>query len=787
MSRQNGKKRGKGALLLLVLIVVAVIAIFWWAGSDEEDEQEAYTSQATEAEGRRTESESVQVVGLGDSAPEETGQTGAQSGSTQGGTQSGASQGSAQSGSTQGSAPGSGTQEAPPVETVSIEVEEGTGKMTVERPEREERIPMGPKGSWTIFIYLCGSDLESEEGMATADLKEMKAASSKAGFRFVVETGGAWEWQSGISARKNERYLIENGAMTKVAEKARSGMGQTATLADFLQWGVGTYPAEKMGLILWDHGGGSIQGVCFDEREDYDALTLRELDAALMSVRPQMTDNFSFIGFDACLMSTLETANILASYADYMIASEELEPGSGWDYESIGRAIKADPSADGAAFGRAVCDAYLEACSREGEEEIATLAVVDLRKIDPVLVAFNTFSESMYAVGDDEEKLGEMVRGIKSAENFGGNNRVEGYTNMVDLGGLVRACEGYAEGTSAVLSAIDQAVVYQVRGSGHANACGLSLYYPLSVQGSEELSVFSTVCVSPFYLSFVDRQSQSLVSGSYETEYDDEEWFDEGFWQFVSGLLFDDDTGFFEYEEEEDDYWDYAEGYEQTGESPFITFEEEPQLDDTGHYWFVLDDDGWTYASAVYGYVFELSEDGEDVIEIGETVDVVGDWETGYFEDDFDGWWLSLPDGQNLATYIVEYGDDYVLYTSPVLLNDELMYLRLRQYDDYSVVVEGAWYGISDSGAAGREIYRIEAGDVIVPVYQSFGLEDEEEDYYTGVEYHVRGELNVEYEQMEPGSYLYCFCIDDIYGDYFMTDFVQFDVEEDGSVSFYED
>ena len=40
---------------------------------------------------------------------------------------------------------------------------------------------------------------------------------------------------------------------------------------------------------------------------------------------------------------------------------------------------------------------------------------------------------------------------------------------------------------------------------------------------------------------------------------------------------------------------------------------------------------------------------------------------------------------------------------------------------------------------------------------------------------------------MESGDYLYCFRIDDIYGDYYLTDFVTFCVEEDGSVSFYPD
>ncbi|MBQ1490817.1 MAG: hypothetical protein IIZ39_02555, partial [Blautia sp.] len=41
---------------------------------------------------------------------------------------------------------------------------------------------------------------------------------------------------------------------------------------------------------------------------------------------------YDFIGFDTCLMATVENARMLADYADYMIASEETEPGIGWYY-----------------------------------------------------------------------------------------------------------------------------------------------------------------------------------------------------------------------------------------------------------------------------------------------------------------------------------------------------------------------------------------------------------------------------------------------------------------------
>ena len=93
---------------------------------------------------------------------------------------------------------------------------------------------------------------------------------------------------------------------------------------------------------------------------------------------------------------------------------------------------------------------------------------------------------------------------------------------------------------SEALSALEAAVSYKISGSTHRSAYGLSIYYPLCVQGSEELSIWSGICVSPYYFSFVDRQNQCCASGSsscYDT-YDCNQWFDEyGEWSY--GWLFE--------------------------------------------------------------------------------------------------------------------------------------------------------------------------------------------------------------------------------------------------------
>ncbi len=656
---------------------------------------------------------------------------------------------------------------------VNLSVDSETGMLHVDRLTFTDQIGDIGDDTWTIFVYLCGTDLESDLGAGTSDLAEMLDTRGD-NIRFVVETGGTKTWQNeAIDPQTNQRYLIQNGEMYLMDEVPMASMAEPETLADFLNWGVSNYASDHMGLILWDHGGGSISGVCFDEIEYGDSLELQDLDSALLSYASTFGRKFDFIGFDACLMATVETANVMATYADYMVASEEIMPGSGYDYTSIGNYIAENPGADGADVGKVICDSFLASCVESGDSDCAMQSVTDLSKMDGLLESFNTYAKEMYEAGKNQGDLAWIVRAIRDAENYGGNNPSEGYTNMVDLGGIIDAAEKYSGDAIPAKDALHQAVIYAVDGSEQGGSSGLSMYYPLSIQGSMELKTFNRICISPYYLSFVDRQNQSGVEGETVADYDDGQWFDEdGQWNSAD-------------QEQHDAHWDYLDEYEPSGESPYITFAEEPQLDEQGTFWFQLDESGNENASDVSAMVYEISGDGEDLIVLGETRDVVGDWDTGIFHDDFDGYWLSLPDGQNLSIYLIDVTDDYNLYTATILLNGEETNLRMKQlFEDGSVVIEGTWDGIDDNGSADRNIIPLEEGDVIVPTYTAYSMEGEEEFTYTGSEYTVDSETAVYYDLMEPADYRYLFSISDIYGDYYLTGAVQFSVNEDGSINF---
>ena len=179
--------------------------------------------------------------------------------------------------------------------------------------------------------------MESRSGKASANIAEMQEAEIDKNINVVIQTGGSTSWKDiEVSAQSTDRFLIKPGGKQMIDRiTVKRNFGDSKTLSEFIKFGVERYPADKYGLILWNHGAGSVKGVCFDANFGYDGLTLSEIKEALESTKEIIGKKFEFIGLDACLMATYDMACIIEPYADYMIASQEIEPSSGWDYKTV--------------------------------------------------------------------------------------------------------------------------------------------------------------------------------------------------------------------------------------------------------------------------------------------------------------------------------------------------------------------------------------------------------------------------------------------------------------------
>lgn len=322
------------------------------------------------------------------------------------------------------------------------------------------------KAEATLLVYICGSDLETRYGAATKNIGELLGADIPENVNVVLQTGGAAKWRDyDISPTSLQRFTVENGTLKLAVSLPQASMGAQKTLEDFLLWGMESYPAKKYGVILWDHGNGNTPGVCYDQNYSMDCLSLAELDGAFSAAVKAVQQNFSFIGFDACLMANYETMLMVSQYADNMVASEEIEPSGGWDYAAVVPAFVEDD------YGL-LLRSYADKCERSGKYAY-TLSHIDFARFSALQKAFEDFARRL-STDVSQNGLKYVSDSAGKSMGFGSNAEKEGYSDLIDLAEFTDHA-GFAELRTEI-----EACATVVNGENRKNACGISLYYPLN-------------------------------------------------------------------------------------------------------------------------------------------------------------------------------------------------------------------------------------------------------------------------------------------------------------------
>ena len=353
--------------------------------------------------------------------------------------------------------------------------EANTGKLdqTVVKGARARytQIQGNGKDQFTIMVYMCGTDLESKNRMGTNDLVEMANAQLSDNVHVIVYTGGCKQWRTnGISNSVNQIYKVENGSITRLVEDdGKDSLVKPATLTRFIQYCTKNYPANRQALIFWDHGGGSISGYGYDEKNaSLGSMGLSGINAALKNAGTK----FDFIGFDACLMATLETGLMLNDYADYMIASEETEPGIGWYYTNWLSKLSADSSMPTIEIGKNIVDDFVSECNRRCAGQKTTLSVVDLAELSQTVPA----SLKSFAAGTSKLLSGSDYKAVSDARS---STREFASSSKIDQVDLVHLCYNLGTGESEALAkTLLGAVKYNKTSSSISNAYGLSIFFP---------------------------------------------------------------------------------------------------------------------------------------------------------------------------------------------------------------------------------------------------------------------------------------------------------------------
>jgi hypothetical protein len=190
-----------------------------------------------------------------------------------------------------------------------------------------------------------------------------------------------------------------------VAEAPEQNLDDPDVLATVVRDVFTAFPAQRRGIVLWDHGGSWSGGFGSDTQngtvtvpspmpaEEIPAAVRAGLEAAgVDAARP-----LDFIAFDTCLMAGAEVAYPFRDLASLYIANAEIDYGAGWDYTATFSYIAQNPEVSPAELARAEVaqwNAHHEQASAN-DALLRSHVALDLSRLDAFAEAAADFTSAL--------------------------------------------------------------------------------------------------------------------------------------------------------------------------------------------------------------------------------------------------------------------------------------------------------------------------------------------------------------------------------------------------------
>jgi len=342
-------------------------------------------------------------------------------------------------------------------------------------------LPGRPKApaKWTVMVYVNAKNNLETYGLK--DVNEMEMVGSTPDLNIVAELGRINGYATNDGDWKgSRRYLVQKDAdVNKInspvlMEIPKSDMGKWENLVEFVKWAQANYPAQRYALVVWNHGSGwnkaaeaAGKGISYDD-ETGSHITTQQLKQALAA-----TGKIEILSMDACLMQMMEVAYEARTGADYIVASEETEPGDGYTYNTWLAPLAAKPAMTQAELSKVMVDSYTD--HYQSINQGATQSSIRTENLYKLGQLTNAWVSAVMASGE--------VANVKNART---KAQAFYYSSNKDLGHFVKLVNdgtqnaGVKAAGAELLAFLNGSVIYHNRatGSKYANATGLAIYVP---------------------------------------------------------------------------------------------------------------------------------------------------------------------------------------------------------------------------------------------------------------------------------------------------------------------
>lgn len=603
------------------------------------------------------------------------------------------------------------------------------------------------------------SDDPDEEGYASADFAQMTSVELGDKVKVVVQTGGAARWQNiNINPNKTQRWLLDENGVKEISSVPAINMSTPDNLADFLTFCIDNYPADHTMVLFWDHGGG-YSGYGVDENYG-SILSLKDLTEALEKSVGYNPDDpyFEAIGFDACLMANTDVVNALYGFTRYLLASEETEPGTGWDHEAWLTYLNEHPETNGAQLGKVITDSYMDASNGAyadlGYVSAGTFSVLEMNEAKAACDAYDEFIQAVLKDAIQNPGVISEISAAAMRSVFFAGSAYNVY-NLIDLGLFMdHVTDTAADKAANVSEHLHKAVLYH-RGSSYLkDAQGLSVYFPADTSDINGLA---------YMLDYINNINDNQDLNAF-------------YYYKTAGVLND----------ELEDYV-VSSGY---GEPQKLIFS---ALDSLSEAEVTLGENGKFSVQAtpeqislLQDAVFQLAkydEESGDITYYGEDRYVALNVETNEYVVTFDGKWGMIGDVP-LALEIVDSTEENVLYKVPMVYNliGNVDFLITYNYETRKNDFIGIRSYLDPANLLGRDLIPLDTGAYYAVSYETSNLNSYSSSTTTSSNMKFNKGLEISEKPLADGTYLAMINFEDIRSDSYFSPVVKYTIK-DGTVT----
>lgn len=266
---------------------------------------------------------------------------------------------------------------------------------------------------WTFAVYIDGDN--NLEYVGFLDFLEMALVGTTPEVNLVVQFDRAEGYYTDYGDWTDaKRFLITQG-MEPWAESAYEdlgevNMGDEETLSDFALDTFDRFRSARTSLVLWDHGASWYGGCCRDEASANDSLKTDEMRGALMDATGVLGTQIDIVGFDACVMASMEICYAFEGLCVDFVASEAMVSGTGWPYDAVTQQLVANPSMGSEQLSEVMVSEYII------EYEGSSIDVLSAFRVDVVCSsvreALSEFADSLLAGGDSYDGRIQAARRV---------------------------------------------------------------------------------------------------------------------------------------------------------------------------------------------------------------------------------------------------------------------------------------------------------------------------------------------------------------------------------------